>query len=75
VDWPQPKTVKDVRGFLGLAGYYIKFIKHFGIIAQPLIALLKKGVAVLWTNSQQMAFQALKSALVSAPCLALPDFF
>jgi len=50
-------------------------MKHFGIIAQPLTALLKKGVAFLWTNSQQMAFQALKFALVSAPCLALPDFF
>lgn len=74
MDWPQPKTIKDVRGFLGLAGYYQKFIKHFGVIVQPLTALLKKGVAFLWTDSQQMAFQALKQALVSAPCLALSDF-
>jgi len=57
-----------------LAGYYRKFIKHFGIIAQPLTALLKKGIAFLWIDSQQMALQALKSALVSAPCLALPNF-
>jgi hypothetical protein len=73
-EWPIPKIVKEFRGFLGLAGYYIKFVKHFGIIAKPLTNLLCKDVQFSWGSIHSDAFKLLKDALTSAPCLALPDF-
>jgi hypothetical protein len=59
---------------LGLAGYYRKCVKYFGVISQPLTKLLKKGVLFMWTQDHQLAFEALKQALVTAPVLALPNF-
>lgn len=73
-DWPTPATLKELRGFLGLTGYYRKFIQHYAILSQPLSALLKKGVLFMWTDATETAFQVLKSALISAPVLALPNF-
>jgi hypothetical protein len=72
--WPVPQSLKDLRSFLGLAGYYRKFICHFGIICQPLTALLKKNAIFVWTSDHDTAFHTLKSALTSAPVLSLPDF-
>lgn len=60
--------------FLGLAGYYHKFVKNFGILAKPLTDLLRKDQQFLWTSSHATAFQSLKDALCTTPVLALPDF-
>jgi hypothetical protein len=66
--WPQPKTVCGLRGFLGLAGYYRRFIANFGVIALRLTQLLKKE-GFTWTTTTTEAFDALKKALTTAPVL------
>ena len=73
IEWPTPITAKGVRGFLGLAGYYRKFIRHFGSIAAPLTRLLSKD-GFQWNEVAEMAFTQLKEALTSPPILRLPDF-
>jgi len=72
-DWPQPCSARAVQGFLGLAGYYRKFVHDYGAIAAPLTALLKKE-GFTWNDATAVAFQALKTAVISALILVLPDF-
>jgi hypothetical protein len=72
--WPTPTSEKELRSFLGLAGYYRKFVKGFGIISKPLTDLLKKNTLFIWTPIHQASFQDLQTALCTAPVLALPNF-
>jgi hypothetical protein len=71
--WPEPHSARALRGFLGLAGYYRKFIWEFGIIVAPLTRLLRRD-AFAWDDDAAMAFRALKTALTTGPVLQMPDF-
>lgn len=73
-EWPQPTNQKELRSFLGMAGYYRRFVSQFGVLCKPLTNLLKKGTIFVWTSETEAAFQALKKALILAPVLALPNF-
>ncbi|XP_074327433.1 uncharacterized protein LOC141665350 [Apium graveolens] len=72
-NWPVPKSLKQLRSFLGLSGYYRKFVKSYAILCKPLTDLLKKG-AFSWNDQVQHAFEVVKQALMTAPVLALPNF-
>ena len=72
-EWDQPRNVTEVRSFLGLAGYYSRFIENFSKIAGPLTNLLKKTKEFEWTPECEQSFQELKQKLTTTPVLALPD--
>ncbi|KAD3639978.1 hypothetical protein E3N88_29201 [Mikania micrantha] len=71
--WPRPTSATEVRSFLGLAGYYRRFVEGFSIIALPLTQLLRKGVKFSWNDDREKSFEELKKRLVSAPILTLPS--
>ncbi len=72
--WPIPTTTKAVQQFLGFAGYYRRFIQNFADIARPLHRLTERNATFKWSKESQLAFEELKSRLISAPVLAYPDF-
>jgi len=72
--FPEPKTITNVRSFLGLTRYYRKYIWGYSRMASPLFELTRKDVAFVWNQDCQKAFDALKRALVEAPILVRPDF-
>lgn len=71
--WPIPSNLKQSRGFLGLTGFYRRFIKNYASISSELTELLKKD-SFHWHTRAQKSFDALKTALTNAPVLALSDF-
>ncbi|GKC76173.1 putative reverse transcriptase domain-containing protein [Tanacetum coccineum] len=71
--WKVPKTPFEIRSFLGLAGYYRRFIANFSKIAKPLTSLTQKNQKYEWSKEQEEAFQTLKDNLCNAPILSLPD--
>jgi hypothetical protein len=73
MDWKPPTTVLQIRSFLGLAGYYRRFILDFSKIAKPMTELLKKGVKYEWSQKCEDAFHTLRQHLTTAPVLAQPD--
>jgi hypothetical protein len=72
--FPTPKNVTSVRSFLGLTGYYRKYVKGYSKLARSLFELTRKDVAFVWDVGCERAYQALKAALVDAPMLTRPDF-
>ena len=73
LNWTQPKSVSEIRSFLGLAGYYRRFIEDFSRIARPMTQLLKKDKKFEWSDACETSFQELKRRLTSGPVLILPD--
>ena len=71
--WEIPKSPKEIRQFLGLAGYYRRFIQDFSRIAVPLTSLTQKNKRFEWGEKQNEAFEILKDKLCSAPILSLPE--
>ena len=72
VSWKPPRNVTEVRSFLGLAGYYRRFVKGFSVVASTLSKLLRKGVKFKWDDNCQLSFERLKKILVEAPVLTQP---
>ena len=73
LNWKTPESVSEIRSFLGLAGYYRRFVPDFSKIARPMTELLKKGVKFVWDDKCEQAFQTLRKLLTSAPVLSQPD--
>ena len=74
MEWPQPSNVNEIRGFLGITGWYQICFKDYALIATPLTGLLKKGMRIEWKPEYESIFSPLKGYLVSAPILKLPNF-
>ncbi|KAL0556794.1 hypothetical protein IC582_005311 [Cucumis melo] len=73
IGWTRPSTVNEVRSFLGLAGYYRRFVEDFSRIATPLTQLTRKGAPFVWSKACEDSFHNLKQKLVTAPVLTVPD--
>jgi hypothetical protein len=73
LDWKAPKDVRGIKSFIGMAGYYRRFIEGFSKIARPMTALLAKKIEFKWTPACQESFETLKKKLTTTPVLILPD--
>jgi hypothetical protein len=73
LSWKAPTSVSDIQSFLGLAGYYRRFIKGFLKISKPMTKLLEKDKQFEWASACEASFQELKKRLMTAPVLIMPD--
>jgi hypothetical protein len=73
LNWKPPTNVGEIRSFLGLAGYYRRFIEGFSKLDKPMTSLLEKNANFVWSNKCQANFEELKKRLTTAPVLVLPD--
>lgn len=73
MEWPVPKDVADIRSFMGLVGYYRRFVEGFSRVAYPITSLQKKGWVFKWTSECQRSFEKLKHLLTTAPILSIDD--
>jgi hypothetical protein len=73
LSWNTPQNVSDIKSFLGLVGYYRRFIEGFSKISKPMIELLGKGNTFEWTPRRETSFQELKKRLTTTPVLTMPD--
>ena len=74
VEWKPPRNVTEVRSFLGLVGYYRRFVKGFSLTASPMTRLLQKNVKFEWSEKCQISFNKLKAFLIEAPVLTQPTY-
>ncbi|CAB3232120.1 unnamed protein product [Arctia plantaginis] len=74
LNYPTPSNAKEVKRFLGMAGWYRRFVNNFSKISKPLCKLTSKNVSFEWTREAEESFNLLKAALVSAPILKMPDY-
>ena len=74
VEWAPPNDVTEARAFIGVVVYYRVFVKNFSLIAAPIYSLMKKGAEFIWGTEQQLAMDALKVALTTAPALVTLDY-
>jgi hypothetical protein len=72
LEWVAPRNVKQIRGFLGMAGYYRRFIEGFSKIVGPMTKFLRKNTPFIWSEKCEESFQKLKKKLTTAPMLAIP---
>ena len=72
-EWPRPTTVTEIQSFLGLAGYYRRFVQDFSKIAAPMTRLTQKNVKFVWSDAFENSFQLLKEKLTTTPVLILPN--
>lgn len=72
-EWPSPKSITSLRGFLGLTGYYRRFVRNYAQIVAPLTMLLKKD-AFKWNEEAEACFKKLKLLMTTTPVLSAPDF-
>ncbi|XP_058180086.1 uncharacterized mitochondrial protein AtMg00860-like [Rhododendron vialii] len=73
MNWQRPKNVFEIRSFLGLAGYYRRFVLGFSLLAAPMTRLTRKGTRFVWNDSCETAFKELKRRLTTAPVLIVPE--
>ena len=69
-EWPEPKNLKELKGFIGFCNFYRRFLKGFSIVARPLHELDGKGKPWIWGDAQRQAFERLKQLIAAEPCLA-----